>query len=96
MKLLKEQVKIPFCITNGICRTGCISYRTQVTVLFVNGMNINCANAFRSLWKIRLASRCQVVKLVDRYIKVSVVNNKLSMISQSSEQSNETIFIKTN
>jgi hypothetical protein len=45
---------------------------------------------FCSLSQIRLASRCQVVKLADRCIKVSVVNNTLNMISQSSEHSNGT------
>jgi len=88
MKLLKEQIKTLRCecyLSHWLCF---ISY--QATGLLVNDMNIICANVFCSLSQIRLAFRCQVIKLVDRYIKASAVNNKLNIISQSSEQSNET------
>ena len=91
MKLLKEKIKKKTILTYECYLSHWLYFTSyQLTELFVTDVNINCGNVFCSLLQIRFASRCQVVKLGERYIKVSVVNNTLNMISQQSEHSNET------
>ena len=57
-----------------------------MTELFVNDMNINDANLFSSH---KFVFTCQVARLVDRFIVVSVVNNMLNIMTQLSEHDNE-------